>query len=373
VRAPRPLLALATAAALAAAPACLPASGADDPSVMTVHTADQLVDAYRDAAPGTTIQLEAGSYAPKELRRTAGAPTLDDPVVIRPDDGAEVEVQGLDVGGPGLRVEGLHLTGIVRFRAEATGSSLVDSRVEPGSVIVEGDGVTIQGNRLHAPSDRDALDVGATDGTGPSGVEVRGNVIGPGTLSPGNPAHVDCLQVMSATDLVVADNVLYDCPAQTLLLKSDLGPVERVQVARNALRGCRPRTASCPAFMTLQVVRGAHPMSDLRIDGNSVAGAFRAEGDLPGLELTANAIDHVESGCEALRSDNVIGSASCAVPPGNPTAAPLWQAVDAAPPDLRAAAGSPTIDAGAATMDGDADGRQTACGRRWDAGAYEHC
>jgi hypothetical protein len=178
---------------------------------------------------------------------------------------------------------------------------------------------------------------------------------------------------MSAEDLSVTSNVLYDCPAQTLLVKSDLGPVHDVRIARNALRGCRPRTTTCPAFMTLQVVPGAHPMSDIDVDGNSVAGALRIVGSIRGVELRGNAIDRVEDGCEHLVERNVVGSSRCALPAGNLAAAPQWTAIDSAPPNLRPTDSSPTRDAGEPAMGSDADGRTTACGSAWDAGAFERC
>lgn len=368
-----PAALLIAAAALVGAAACEPASGEDTEVVVRATSASELATAYAVAEPGSVIELGPGVYEPKQLRRGAGAPTLDEPVTLRPAAGADVEVRALDVGGPALRVEGLHLTGIVRFRATAVGSSLEGATVVPGTVIVEGDDVTIQGNRITAAPNRDALDIGATDGSGPRGVVVHGNVLGPGTLDPGSAAHVDCLQVMSAERLVITANVLYDCPAQTLLVKSDLGPVRDVHIARNALRGCRPRTSTCPAYMTLQVVPGEHPMSGIEVDGNSVAGALRAVGVIPGLELRGNAIDSVEDGCEHLVERNVVGSARCEIPPGNLVASPEWEGVDTAPPDLHPTSGSPTRDSGAPSMEQDADGRTTACGSGWDAGAFERC
>ncbi len=372
----RPWVGLVTTAALLlGATACdlSEEEAAGAAPVVRVTSAAALASAYSKAPSGSTIELAPGVYAPKQLRRPAGAPALERPVTLRAEHGADVEVRALDVAGPALRVTGLRLTGIIRFRAAAVRSSLVGSTVDPGTVIVEGDDVTIRDNRITAAPDRDALDIGATDGTGPRRVRVHRNVLGPGKLSPGSSAHVDCLQVMSAERLVVTANVLYDCPAQTLLVKSDLGPVHDVRIERNALRGCRPRTHACPAFMTLQVIPGAHPMSDIVVEGNSVAGAFRSVGQLPGLALRGNAIDEVADGCEHLVERNVVGRARCDVPPGNLVAAPRWSSVDAAPPDLRAAPGSPTVDAGPSTMGTDADGRTSACGSAWDAGAFERC
>ena len=359
------------AVVLLSAPACEPSEGAERAPSVRVDSAAALVSAYASAPGGSTILLAPGVYAPRQLKRTGAAPTA--PIVLRPEPGASVEVQDLDVAGPALHVEDLHLTGIIRFRAAAVGSRLEGSTVDPGNVIVEGDDVAIVDNRLRGPADRDALDIGATDGTGPVGVVVRGNTIGPGTLTPGSTAHVDCLQVMSATELVVADNLLYDCPAQTLLIKSDLGPIEQVRVVRNALRGCTPRTETCPAYMTLQVVPGDHPMRDIVLIGNSIAGAFRAVAGIEGLVLQANAIDRVEDGCQYIGRGNVIGSARCEVPEGNRLAAPQWVDATAEPPDLHPSPASPTVDAGPSTMEADANGRSQACGATWDAGAYERC
>jgi hypothetical protein len=359
------------AVGLLSAPACEPSDGAELPPSVRVDSARALADTYATAPGGTTIVLAPGVYAPRQLKRTGAALTA--PIVLRPAPDAVVEVQNLDVAGPSLHIEDLHLTGIIRFRAAAVGSRLEGSTVDPGNVIVEGDDVAVVGNRLRGPPDRDALDIGATDGSGPAGVVVRGNTIGPGTLTPGSSAHVDCLQVMSGTELVIADNLLYDCPAQTLLIKSDLGPVEQVRVARNSLRGCTPRTDACPAYMTLQVVPGDHPMRDITVVGNSIAGAFRGVGGIEGVVLDANAIDRIEDGCQYVGQDNVIGSSRCELPAGNHLAAPQWVDPTAEPPDLHAGPGSPTVDAGPPTMEADASGRAQACGTTWDAGAYERC
>jgi hypothetical protein len=342
-------------------------------SVISVDSAKALAAAYSSAGPGSAIELASGTYAPSQLRRAAGAPTLTAPVTLRAKAGATVVVNNLDVNGPSLRVQSLHLTGIIRFRSAAVGSSLVQSTVQPGNVIVEGDNVTISGSRLHAPPDRDALDVGATDGSGPKGVRVLDNLIGPGTLTAGSTAHVDCLQVMSAVDLIVADNLLYDCPAQTLLVKGDLGPVDGVKIYRNELRGCLPRTSTCPAFMTVQIVPAAHPMQNILLKANSIAGALRAVAGIPGVVISANAIDRVEEGCEYVMTDNVVGSSRCSLPASNLSYAPIWTSETSNPPDLHAGPGSPAIDQGATAMPPDKDGRTTPCGSGWDAGAFEHC
>jgi hypothetical protein len=365
--------ALSVGALSAAAVGCLPddtASG--DASVIEVSSADELAATFASAAPGTTIELLSGTYKPRQLRRSADAASVESPVRLRAKPGEIVEVQDLDVAGP-LAVERIHLTGIIRFRAAAAGSSLANATVRPGNVIVEADDVSIVDNQIQGPPDRDALDIGATDGTGPFDVVVRGNTLGPGTLSPGSPAHVDCLQVMSGERLLIEDNLLYDCPAQTLLVKSDLGPIHDVTVIRNALRGCRPRTESCPAYMTLQLVPGAHPMSDVHVEGNSIAGALRAVAGFTGVQVASNAMTRIEAGCEYLTTGNVIGTAGCAVPPGNLMADPAWIDVDSDPPDLRPAPLSAAIDQAPTQSRADLRGTTDPCGEAWDAGAFERC
>jgi len=352
------------------------ATGSSSPAaapIVQVRTAADLVKTYASAAPGTTIELATGVYQPKQLKRAIGAPPLTQAVVLRAATGATVEVRNLDVNGPALRVDDLHLTGNVRFRARAVGGAVLDSTVQPGTIIVEADRVAIERNTIRGPDDRDGLDIGATDGKGPYGVMVRGNTIGPGRLTPGSTAHVDCLQVMSADNLTVEDNILFDCPAQTMLVKSDLGPIRGVTILRNSLRGCLPPSSGCPGLMTLQIVPGAHPMRTITVTGNSVAGALRAVDAIPGVTFTGNAIDHVEDGCQYPMVGNVIGTSRCTIPPGNTQAQPLWLGADRRPPDLRPAPGSPVQDAGTATLGTDADGRRSACGARWDAGAYERC
>jgi hypothetical protein len=114
-------------------------------------------------------------------------------------------------------------------------------------------------------------------------------------------------------------------------------------------------------------------MNDIRLEGNSVAGALRAVAGIPGVVIVGNAIDRVEDGCAYEMRNNVVGSSRCSLPASNLPAAPTWVNVGANPPDLHAGVGSPAIDQGEPTMPADKDGRTTPCGSAWDAGAFEHC
>ena len=273
-----------------------------------------------------------------------------------------MEVRALDVAGPALRVQRPppHRDHPVPGRGGRR-SSLEGSTVDPGNVIVEGDDVTIRGQPHHRgrPTATPSTSAPPT-AAGPAGVRGPRQRARPGHAEPGSTAHVDCLQVMSAEQLVVSRQRALRLP------RPDAPREERPRARRR--RADRPQRPARlpPAHRRVPRVhdpagrpRRAPDVATSSVDGNSVAGAFRAVAAVPGLALRGNAIDAGGGRLRAPRSSATSSAAPAAsVPPGNLVAAP---ALDrrrrrAARPATRRA-GSPTVDAGPPTMDADADGR----------------
>ncbi len=280
--------------------------------VMAIEAGDDLAAAVASAPAGAVVELGPGRHRPEALDREAPGT-----IVVRAAAGADAVVEGVEVRGAGIVLDGLHLAGRVHLHRGADGAVLRDATVE-GTVVVEADGAVVEGSTVRPAPDDDAVVVTSRDATGPADVVLRGNVLGPSPLSsPTSDAHVDCLQVSSAVDLLVEGNALHGCAAQTVLVKSDLGPIDGVVLRENALRGCVPVDDRCGAVNVLQVVAGPPPMPGIQLDGNVVAGRLRVDAAVDGVRLADNVAARVVEGCHAELRGNVVGQAPCPLPPGN--------------------------------------------------------
>ena len=312
------------------------AGAAPSPAVVRVGPGDDLAAAIEAADAGTVVELTAGSHRPEPLTRGDGD------VTVRAAPGADVVLGPLDVRVPGLRLEGLRLTGRIHLRPRAVGSVLHDVVVDGGSVVVDADGVVVEGSVVTPAPDHDALVVTASDGDGPVGVVVRGNELGPAVLSsPSSEAHLDCLQVTSAQDLLIEGNVLLGCSAQTILVKSDLGPVDGVVLRGNEVHGCEPQRDTCRSINVLQVVPGEHPMGSVLLEGNTVHGRLRIDPRVTGARVEGNAAAAIVDSCHAVGTGNVFGEARCEVPEGNEVVGPAWLEAAAPPTTIALPAPAP--------------------------------
>jgi hypothetical protein len=342
------------------------------PATLRVGTTGSIQEVYGSAPSGTIIELTPGQHPAEVLRREPGAPPLEAPVVIQGPDGGTAVLEGLDVFGPAVTVRNVTLRGGLQFRPGADGSRAESIDATGGWVVLSASNSALVSSRVTPMNDHDAVYVGAYQATPPDGVLVQGNVLGPSELSsPSSAAHLDCLQVATATNLVVRDNLLAGCAAQTVLVKADQGPIEHVRITRNAIQSCHPQTSTCGAFNALHVSGQAGALVDVVIDHNSIDGGLHLGTPSTGIQVRGNAITDSDS-CGPELDGNVVGSTFCVdrLSPSNVVGEVLFAARDAWPPDLRPAPRSAAIDFGVAPIYTDDDIR--ACGP-WDAGAYELC
>lgn len=253
------------------------------------------------ASPGKTVRLAGGDYREQLLR--SGSSHDGAPVRLVADPADPARIGRLLLEARNVEIVGVTVRGEVRVRKQAADVTLTDLDVV-GIVDIEADRTVLQGSRVVAQPDRDAINVRS----GPSGVRLIGNVVGPGSRSPGSPAHVDCLQVSAATDLLIEGNTMFRCPAQTILIKADRGPITDVVVRDNVLQGCLSRTQDCDGFKTLQI-RTAQEMRDIVVEGNTIDGAVVFD-KMPGLVIERNLMTG-DPGCSAGATDNIVGKSSC--------------------------------------------------------------
>ncbi len=260
-----------------------------------------LNDGLAAASPGATVRLAAGSYPSQLLRGQsshAGAP-----VRLVSDPANPAELKQLLIEARNLEIVGVRVVGEVRVRDQAVDVTLDNLNID-GILDIEGDRTVVRDSRVLPESDRDAVQVRS----GPTGVQLIDNVVGPGRRSPGSPAHVDCLQVSWASDLLVEGNTFFRCPAQTILIKADRGPITGVMIRGNTIQGCLTRTETCDGFKTLQI-RTAQEMRDIVVKGNSIDGAVVFD-SLPGLVITRNVMTG-DPGCTVGATDNIVAKSSC--------------------------------------------------------------
>ncbi len=260
-----------------------------------------LDQALAAATAGQAIRLKGGDYGTQLLK--PGSSHTGPPVRLISDPADPAQVGQLFIEASGVEISGLRVDGEVRVRKQAADVTLTGLDVT-GTVDIEGDRAVLRGSRVRLMPNRDGVSVRS----GAAGVQLLDNVIGPGSRSPGSPAHVDCLQVSAATDLLIKGNTLFRCPAQTILIKADRGPIVGVQIRNNVIQGCLTRTETCDGYKSLQV-RTAQEMRDIVVEGNTIDGALVFD-DLPGLVVTRNLMSG-DPGCLPGSRDNVVGKSSC--------------------------------------------------------------
>ena len=284
--------------------------------------------AYALAQPGQAVVVRGGTYPAQTLkpasRHVAGAP-----VVFSPAPGAAVTVSTLvEVLAPDVVLRDLTVVGRVRLREAAAGSRLEQSTVTGGSVLVDAPRSAVIASVVQPGVGQDGINVRYG-----SQVLLQGNRIGPGTRGS-TGAHVDCIQVMGGSDIRILDNELVRCPTQQLHVKPDLQPISRVLVEGNRITGCGQRTTACDGYVSIDVRTAGHPVRDVVVRGNVIAGTAYME-DVPGLRVQHNRISWF-SRCGSWATDNTVlavGSA-CRQPVGTSPTAPAdgW-----APPAARTA------------------------------------
>ncbi|HEY6780866.1 MAG TPA: right-handed parallel beta-helix repeat-containing protein [Thermoleophilaceae bacterium] len=256
-------------AAKSPAPGTLPGGGGSGSSVppagaqrrvvracsQTVTSTAAVQSAVAAAAPGAVICLANGSYGKLTL---TGAKAGE--VVAQPATSGGATIDGAEVGGTNLTLEGFKVTDSIEVTPGSNHATVQFNDVSGGYYGVEAgptttttvNDVTIRGNRFHGQFGEDAIRLNRYhDGpdADPYGVLVEGNEI-TGLAEDGN--HNDCLQTVFVGDhLYFRRNYLHDNNCQGFFVKDQASPIDTIVVEDNLIVDhdidCIPASL-CPNF-----------------------------------------------------------------------------------------------------------------------------
>ena len=263
-----------------------------------------LAQAYAVATPGQQVQVGPGRFPTQRINPARGH-VEGSPVRFVGRGEQTVLTGATDVYAPDVVLSEL-TTGSVRLRSTAARSRLERVHVN-GSVLMDGPFTAVVESVVTPPPDTDGIDVRYADDA-----LVQGNRVGPGLRGPAW-GHVDCLQVMGGARLRVIDNVFDRCATQQVLIKADIRPITDVLMIGNHTIGCGTRTPSCDGWWSVYVSRkGAHPISGVRLIGNTIDGGLYAH-DIPGLLVSGNTVARMGR-CGTWAYGNTVTDGSCELP-----------------------------------------------------------
>ena len=280
--APALVVACVAALILLAGPAA--AHAAPSRCDVTVGSLDAARSRVQSAAPGKIVCLKSGSYGKLSL----GASKKGAPVTLRAADPGKATIDGAELAGSGVTLEGFAVSDEVEVEAGASRISIVHNHIYGGYFGVDAcnsdttpcSDVAIVGNKLTGPYGEDAIRANRYHDANGDGVGllVEGNEI-TGVRENGN--HSDCLQTVWTGDhLVFRKNYVHDNHCQGFFVKDqdDLcgngnsgvcGPVEGIRVEDNLfLRNEAPcATSDCGPDVIVHIFG---PTKGIRISQNTI-------------------------------------------------------------------------------------------------------
>jgi hypothetical protein len=282
---------LVLVAACLAGPAPSPAKPAPPHCDATVGSLDAARGRVQSAGPGKVVCLKSGSYGKLSL----GAQGKGAPVTLRAADPGKATIDGVDISGSGMNLEGFQISDEVEVEEGASRISIVHNHIYGGYFGIDAcnsdstpcDDVAIVGNRLTGPYGEDAIRANRYHDANGDGVGllIEGNEI-TGVRENGN--HSDCLQTVWTGDhLVFRKNYLHDNHCQGFFVKdqADLcgggsgvcGPVEGIRLEDNLfLRNDAPcAEGGCGPSLTVHIFG---PTTGIKIRQNTI---WTPEDDLP--------------------------------------------------------------------------------------------
>jgi hypothetical protein len=281
------------------------------------HTANAVVELATGEYPGQTISVPTN---------TASAETR---VTVRSARGANVTMPSLAIEAPNVVVHRVTVTGPVRLTSTATGSGLEDITTDGGSVFIGASNSFIEGSRITPAVDADGIQIKAYDGKNPSGVRIEHTVVGPTHRGP-KRTHVDCIQILAGSDIVIRYDTLFHCADQGIIVGSGAsGTVSgTIDVQRTQIQLCPSRTSDCDGYNAIHIkapkVVFVH---NTVIDGGAVF-------DVPDLTLAANYFESLST-CSGTIEGNLIADTKCdALAASNRRGQLKFVAPDSSPPNL---------------------------------------
>lgn len=219
-------------------------TGSDTGECRRVQPCAGFARAYEVAEDGDVVEVEAGVYPEQIIEPVPGkAPTS---VRFQPEAGGTVTVDYLDVSAPDLEFRGF-TTGGWYVRPFADGVTFRDVVATDATYVSGAHRVSIIGGEIRGVDSSDGLQVkpDTTTGRQVRKLLIDGLSVRDITRREDPAAHVECVQIMSAIDLVIRKMQATNCATQGVFLKEDLGGrIDRVLVENSVFGPCPGCSAS---------------------------------------------------------------------------------------------------------------------------------
>jgi Protein of unknown function (DUF1565) len=222
-------------------------SGSDSGSCTQSAPCKTLAHAYSVAQPGETVQLAEGTYTDTSLPLTSGK-TAAEPVVFEPENGATVKFSKmLTVEAHGVELKGLSFSKELYFGANAEGDTSRDNALHNFEIISSGTkapkNISIVGGTAGPVADGSDNENNLIATNGPETTAVPTKITIEGVLiheyTKVGEAHVDCLQIWGANELLIQDNTFKRCSVFDIFLQAlpngDAGTPKNVTIQNNYL------------------------------------------------------------------------------------------------------------------------------------------
>jgi hypothetical protein len=282
--------------------------------------------AKADRANGAVVAVAAGHYPKQTINKAKNQETA---VVVQAERGGTVRLDGLTIDAAHVTVRGITVSGAIRVGTDATGSGLDNITTDKGSVFLAASGSFLTNSRVQPAVDADGVQIKAYGGKNPDGVTIDHTLIGPTHRGP-RKVHVDCVQILGGSNIVIRHSQLFHCADQGIIAGSGAtgkitGPIE---VSYTQIQLCPQRTSDCDGYNAIEM-RAPSVMftHNTVIDGGAV---FRVDN----LTVTSSYFDQLKT-CSGTIEDNLVDRTNCETLPASNRRGQL-QFVDAgaSPPNL---------------------------------------
>ncbi len=278
---------------------------------------------------GALIQLAAGDYGKQQIDEVKDPAARATTVTVEPADGADVTLQSVLLNASNVTLRGLTVSGPVKLNTTAAGSGVDQLTTHNGSMFVASSHSFVTGSWITPAPDADGIQIKAYSGKNPVGVRIEHNTIGPTHRGP-KKAHVDCIQILGGSEIVIRYNKLFHCADEGIIAGSGAsGTISgTITVERNDVQLCPTRTEDCDGHDAISVraprVVFVH---NTVIDGGTV---FNVED----LTVAANYIENLKTCDGAIESNLIAGTQCTGLPASNVRGRLQFVDVSASPPNL---------------------------------------
>ena len=277
-------------------------------------------------AKGAVVSVAAGQYPQQTINEGKNSAIA---VVVEAEGGAQVRLAGLTVNAAHVTVRGVTVNGPTRIGSTATGSGLDNVTTDQGSVFLGASGSFLTNSRVQPAVDADGVQIKAYEGKNPQGVTIDHTVIGPTHRGP-RKVHVDCVQILGGSDIVIRHSRLFHCADQGIIAGSGAtGTISgTIQVSYTQIQLCPTRTSDCDGYDAIEMRAPSVVFThNTVIDGAAV---FRVDSST----VTSNYFDNLGI-CNGTFENNLYAKTSCrTLPASNHRGEMAFVNRTSEPPDL---------------------------------------